>query len=284
MDVDLLGSNADALDQTGKEDTLACCGQLRPILADFRGARDEPALRRRIGTLRQRVDAAGIEKPLAHAAGHELLDLFGWDPQPGGPVAAVFSDQRAGGIVAVARALLDRVGWCHRVAAAINQHAGEQARLARSGAGVVLRGVPGELGLSRSPQRLVDDRRVFAGVGLSFVDDLPEIGAVLQDQVERAARERLAASDAVRSARPRLAFDPSDVKLLLQRPHRTEVGIAAEDGANGFRLAVDDHELAVLYPIPERRHPAHPHALPLRRGDLVADSLADDLALELRKG
>src|SRR5215467_1555465 len=68
--------------------------------------------------------------------------------------------------------------------------------------------------------------------------------------------------------------------------NRTELtsGIAAEDRANGFRLAVDDDELAVLYPIPERRHAAHPHPLLFRRGDLVADALADDLALELREG
>src|SRR6516162_7272112 len=35
---------------------------------------------------------------------------------------------------------------------------------------------------------------------------------------------------------------------------------------------------------PKRRHPAHPHPLLLRGGDLVADALADDLTLELRKG
>src|SRR5712672_2952339 len=37
-------------------------------------------------------------------------------------------------------------------------------------------------------------------------------------------------------------------------------------------------------PITERRYPAHPHPLLLRGGDLVADALADDLTLELRKG
>ena len=104
---------------------------------------------------------------------------------------------------------------------------------------------------------------VFPGVRLSFVDDLAEISAVLQDQVERTARERLAASDAARSARPRLAVDPAGIEIILQQPHRAEFGIAAEDRANGFRLAVDDDELAVLYPIPERRHAAHPHPFSL---------------------
>src|ERR1700693_5274435 len=43
-------------------------------------------------------------------------------------------------------------------------------------------------------------------------------------------------------------------------------------------------ELAVPPLVSERRHPAHPHALLLRGGDLVADALAGDLALELREG
>jgi hypothetical protein len=42
-------------------------------------------------------------------------------------------------------------------------------------------------------------------------------------------------------------------------------------------------ELAALHPIAEGRHAAHPHPLPLRGSDLVADALADDLALELGK-
>src|SRR5215467_4750083 len=98
-------------------------------------------------------------------------------------------------------------------------------------------------------------------MGLSVVNDFAEISAVLQDQVERTARERLAADDPTRSARPRLAVDPAGIEIILQQRHRTEFGIAAKDRANGFRLAVDDDELAAIYPIPERRHPAHPHPL-----------------------
>src|SRR6202007_2606215 len=48
--------------------------------------------------------------------------------------------------------------------------------------------------------------------------------------------------------------------------------------------AVDNDELAALHPITERRHTAHPHPLLFRGGDLVTDALANDLALELRKG
>jgi hypothetical protein len=45
MDIDLIGPDIDAVDQGGQEGTLSCSGQLGPALADFRGARDEPALR-----------------------------------------------------------------------------------------------------------------------------------------------------------------------------------------------------------------------------------------------
>src|SRR5204863_8447966 len=110
--------------------------------------------------------------------------------------------------------------------------------------GVALGGVAAQWPLNRIPQRRIDDRRVFAGMGLALVNDLAAIEAVLQHQVERTARERLVADEAPRSARPRLAFDPSGFKLVLQQPNRTEFGVAAEDGVHDFRLAFGDDELA----------------------------------------
>ena len=46
-------------------------------------------------------------------------------------------------------------------------------------------------------------------------------------------------------------------------------------------LVFDDMEGAVFDPIAEGNRSAHPDALPFRSGDLVPDSLARDLALEL---
>src|SRR5262249_30898025 len=120
-----------------------------------------------------------------HPAAHELLDLGGRDPQPGGVVGPIFRDQRAGDIVAVARALLDGIAR-HPIAVAIKQHASEEARLASFSINVALPGgVAGELGLDRLPQRLIDDRLMFARIGLFVVNDLTAIDAVLQHQVER---------------------------------------------------------------------------------------------------
>src|SRR6516165_11682652 len=118
-----------------------------------------------------------------------------------------------------------------------------------------------QLRLHRLPERVIDDRRVFAPMGLALVNNLAAIDAVLQYQVERTARERLAADAATRSARPGPGYDPPDFELFLQQPDRAEFGIVAKDRAYEFGLAVDDDQLAVPPPIPERRHPAHPHPL-----------------------
>jgi hypothetical protein len=141
------------------------------------------------------------------------------------------------------------------------QQPGEQARLVSACAGDALGGIAGEPHLNRIPQRLVDDWRVFARMGLALVTDLAAVGAVPQHQVERPAREWLAADHSTRGTRPRLALASLGFEPLLQQPNRAEFGIAAKDRAHEFRLAVDDDQLAVVHPIPERRHPAHPHPL-----------------------
>src|SRR5580692_3452927 len=103
----------------------------------------------------------------------------------------------------------------HAIAIAIKQHAGEEAGLVISCARVPLGDVAGKLNLDRVPQRLIDDRRVLATMELALVNDLASVNAVLQHQVERAARERLAADEAPGSARPRLTFDPARFELRL---------------------------------------------------------------------
>src|ERR1700719_4989667 len=94
----------------------------------------------------------------------------------------------------------------HPVAVAIKQHAGEQAGLVISCARIPLGGVAVKLSLDRVPRRLIDYRRVLARMELALVNYVAEIGAVLQHQVECAARERLVPDHAPRSARPPLSF------------------------------------------------------------------------------
>src|ERR1700738_3136751 len=119
-------------------------------------------------------------------------------------------------IVAVARALLYRMARRHPIAVAIKQQAGEEARLTMSCACVPLGGVAGQLCLNRIPPRLLDDRRALPRMGLLLVDDLASIDPVLQHQIERAAGEWFATSQATRCARPQPALDAAGVQLVLQ--------------------------------------------------------------------
>src|ERR1700732_3740070 len=137
----------------------------------------------------------------------------------------------------------------HPIGVAIKKHADEEAGWASFSAIVALGGVAGELGLDGIPERLIDDRLVFAKMGLFVVNDLAAINAVLEHQVERATGEWLPARDAARGACPQFAPDAAGFQLVLQQPDRAEFGIAAKNEAHGFRLAVDDGELAVLRPI-----------------------------------
>src|ERR1700730_17572336 len=147
----------------------------------------------------------------------------------------------------------------HPIAVAIKQHADEEAGWASSSAIVALGGVAGELGLDRIPERLIDDRLMFAKMGLLVVNDLAPIDAVPQHQVERTAGEWLSTRDAARDARSQFALDALGFQLVLQPPDGAEFGIAAKDEAHDFRLAFDEHKLAGL--ITQQRHPAHPHPL-----------------------
>src|ERR1700736_3604207 len=140
----------------------------------------------------------------------------------------------------------------HPIAVAIKQHAGEEAGWASFSAIVALGGVAGELGLDSIPERLIDDRLVFAKIGLFPVNDLAAIDAVLQHQVECTTGEWFPTRDAARGARPQLALDAPGFQLILHQPDRAEFGVAAKDEAHDFRLAVEDDELAVLRPVAER--------------------------------
>src|SRR5580693_4701559 len=162
----------------------------------------------------------GWQKPSVHSVAHELFDLRRRNPQPSGVVGPIFRDQRAGDIVAVTHALLDGMAWCHPVAVAIKQHASEEARLPSFSALVPLGGVAGKLRLDRIPERFIDDRLMFAKIGLLVVNDLAPVNAVLQHQIERTAGKWLATRDLARGARPQLALDALGLQLVSQPPDR----------------------------------------------------------------
>ena len=74
------------------------------------------------------------------------------------------------------------------------------------------------------------------------------------------------------------------VETLLETHHASRLEIAAKEGPHDAGVILDDTQRAVHNPIAERDDAAHPHALLLRGGDLVANALARDLPLELGEG
>src|SRR5258707_1287567 len=62
-----------------------------------------------------------------------------------------------------------------------------------------------------------------------------------------------------------------------------ELEVAAEDGSDRLCFRLIDRNPAILRVIAERCHAADPETLALGGGDLVADALGGDLALELGK-
>src|SRR5208337_427851 len=120
-----------------------------------------------------------------------------------------------------------------------------------------------------------------ARISGALVNDLPAIDPVLQHLIERAARERVAAIRASVRRRSALADNPLSVEPDLQLAHRSESEVSQEDPPNRCGLNLVDDELSVLHVVAKRRLAAHPQALLLRSGDLVADAFARDLAFEL---
>ncbi len=137
--------------------------------------------------------------------------------------------------------------------------------------------------LNLLPQILIDDRLVLARISLVLMHDLAAIEAILQHVIERSPHHGLASIGPTIRRGAALAEDTRRIEVLLEQSHRAQVLVAAEDVADGLGLGLVDDQLSVFHVITERWIAAHPHALLLGGGNLVADPLAGDLALELGK-
>src|SRR5437764_1387514 len=109
--------------------------------------------------------------------------------------------------------------------------------------------------------------------------DVAAIDPVLQHQVERASGDRLPAPATAGAAGPLLADNSLELQLVPEQTHRAQHAISPEDVPHRVCFAGNDDKLMIAHRVAERRHAAHPHALLLRGGDLIADALAGDLSL-----
>ena len=116
---------------------------------------------------------------------------------------------------------------------------------------------------------------MLAGIGRALVDGLADVDAVVEELIEVALVDRLARLSRMPSVIERTG-DQNGGGANLREPF--------EYHANGCSLGFVYDQLAVFDLVAERDEAAHPHALLARGGELVADALADDLALELGEG
>ena len=171
----------------------------------------------------------------------------------------------------------------HLPALGVEEPAGERARRPRRAPQAAALPVGGEPILHRLPERLVHDRGMLAGMDLVAMPDAADEERVGEHGVELAAREGGAAAAAAVPMQPLRRADAGSIELGLQPLHRAEREIALEDPLHQRRLLRHRLQAARLGAVADRDHAAHPHALRLGGGDLVADPLGGDLALELAK-
>src|SRR6266404_3809109 len=160
----------------------------------------------------------------------------------------------------------------------------EQAFTLRVGPGQVFVMVGGKLGLDVVPCRGVNQRRMLARIPNAPVLDLPYIKGVRQDLVKVTARKGQTADRPTAGRRIWLGREIKTNKFGLDQLDVFESQKQVKDGPDGHGLGFIDGEGAVLSVVADGYPASHPHSLLLGCGDLVADPLARDFALELRKG
>jgi hypothetical protein len=186
-------------------------------------------------------------------------------------------------VVAVPSRALSRMARGHGVAPVIPDAAKEQA-LGRGLLASMLVMVRGQFGLHRIPGRRVDDRRMLALMDPALVGEPADIDRVRQNGVEMPTAERLPARAPPCPVDPLRHTEAGIDHMPLLGRDGAALEIAREDGPDQGGVLLHDVQGSIADPIAERDHSAHPDALLLRSRDLVPDTLARDLALELGKG
>src|SRR6202035_4150012 len=118
-----------------------------------------------------------------------------------------------------------------------------------------------ELVPNSGPGFIFDQRRMLAGIELTFVRNLTCVNWVREQRVEMTAREGFAAALGVIRRCAALRAKPETVGRLLDPAHAAELPIESKDAAHGLALGRVDDERALACIIAQRHIAAHPHAL-----------------------
>ena len=141
-----------------------------------------------------------------------------------------------------------------------------------------------EFALHRIPGLRIDDGGMLAFVVSPLVGDLTDVMVVLEEGVERPARDGLSAGLVARGADAHLADDAGLIQMGLEYADGAEFQVLLENGANCLGLFGIDHQGAVFGVVAEWHVPTHPQAFLLGGGNLVANALSRDFPLELGEG
>ena len=128
-------------------------------------------------------------------------------------------DEGSRNIVPIARSLFDRMGWRQALAGLVKDHAGQQAGVACARSRCPLNRFAASTAWTSSHSGLFDNRRLFAGIGITFVGYLAAVKPVLKNQIKCPAGELLTPIFGAVGPRSALALDPGAGKLVPQRMH-----------------------------------------------------------------
>ena len=122
---------------------------------------------------------------------------------------------------------------------------------------------------------------MLAFMDLALMGDPADVDRVRQDLIDMPPTEQSAAGRAARAIDADRNPKALSIESLFEANDASRFQIAPEDGAHDRCMVLDDVQGAILDPVAQRNHAAHPHPLLLRSGDLVSDPLPCDLPLEL---
>src|SRR6266478_1003252 len=160
----------------------------------------------------------------------------------------------------------------------------QQAFALRVGPSPIFVMVGRKLGLDGVPYRGVNQRRMLARIPNAPVLNLSYIKRVRQDLVEVTARKGQTADRSTAGRRIWLGPEIEASEFGLDPLNVFEFQKQVKDRPDGHGLGFIDGEGPLLSVVTDGYPASHPHALLLGCGDLVADPLTRDFALELRKG